>query len=291
MLVSYAIRVIRRVNKTGIFSFVLNMLGILIFLFYILWGFNYAREDFSERVGMVVVQPDEIFLYSELKRTDSILVELRTSLSEHDTVALPLTMLPKTFAETIKVSQEEILTHFGQPKFSGTKIRVLRPSGFLLRIKTAGVYFPFALEGHIDNGLHSIEKPFVYAHELAHANGFTDEGVCNFIGLLTCVNSEDKFIQYSGWIEYQGYLYRTLKRYHSSILEEQNYEMPVSVRKDLEAIILRLRKYPDIFPVFRDLFYNNYLKAQGVSAGLSSYSELIQLSHTYIKENGSLIIK
>jgi hypothetical protein len=77
-----------------------------------------------------------------------------------------------------------------------------------------------------------------------------------------------------------------LKKNHPELLEERQYVLPEFVRTDINAIIERLQKYPDVFPKLRDFFYDNYLKAQGVKAGIKSYGQFIQLAYSYQKKNG-----
>lgn len=278
-------RRIKKKNKIKTFNFILNFSGWLIFLFYFLWGFNYARTDFNDRINLNIVKPDSTFLLEELIRTDSICLAIRKQLSEVDTVALSETMLPLNYQDIIRVSQKKIIKFLGEPDFAQVKIRELRPSGSLLRIKTAGVYFPFVFEGQIDNGLHAIEKPYVLAHEMAHANAITDEGVANFIGFLTCINSGNPFVEYSAWLEYEGHLFSNLRRNNKTLLIDSCYSRPDFVIADLKAIIERLNQYPDIAPKIRDLFYNNYLKVQGVHAGMESYSQIVQLAYSYKLKN------
>lgn len=290
ILTRHIIRSFRRSNKQKSLQFVLNFIGWVTFSFYWLWGFNYARSDFNERIGLVIEQPTSEFLINELVHVDSILLPIRRMVSHNDTIALPEVQLPRGFQKQIRVSQDQLIRFIGEPEFNKVRVRQLKPKGNLLRIKTAGVYFPFVLEGHIDAGLHAIEKPYVLAHEMAHANAFTDEGVCNFIGFMTCINAEDPFIQYSGWLEYQGYLYRTLRRNHPEELKAIDYKRPEYVTADLRAIIETLDKYPNITPKLRDLFYNNYLKAQGVHAGMKSYAQIVRLAYSFKKKKGSFIL-
>ena len=75
-----------------------------------------------------------------------------------------------------------------------------RPNGILLRFNSSGVYFPFTGEGHVDNGLHPVSKPFTIAHELGHGYGFGSEDVCNFLGFLACVRSDNPAIRYAGYL-------------------------------------------------------------------------------------------
>ncbi len=283
-------RRLKKTNKIKTRWFFLNTIGVLLTIFYWSWGFNYAREKFKSRIDLEISQPTEDFLFQELIEVDSILHSKRRYVSENDTIPLFYAQLPNDYQKQIRLAQNDLIEHLGEPSFPKVRIRSLKPKGSLLRIKTAGVYFPFALEGHIDDGLHPIEKPFVLAHEMGHAHSFTDEGVCNFIGFLTCVNAQDPFIQYSGWLEYQGYLYRTLRRNYPEILKNNNYRRPDFVITDIKAIIETLDQYPNLFPKFRDLFYNSYLKAQGVKAGMKSYSQIIQLAYSYKRAHDTFLL-
>ena len=177
-------RRMRRKNKIPSIAFILNLLGWLLVIFYWSWGFNYARQNFSSRIDLEISSPDPNFMYEELLKVDHNLGILRKEMRGVDTIPLRINLLHENYQDEIRESQAHVLEMLDEPHFSKVKIRTLVPKGILLRIKTAGVYLPFAIEGHIDGGLHHIEKPYVLAHEMAHANAFTDEGVCNFIGFL-----------------------------------------------------------------------------------------------------------
>lgn len=278
-------------KKKHWFPTLINFSGWIIVCFYWFWGFNYSRSEFNERANIDIHQPNEQLLYQELLYVDSILQLTRHSFSSNESIPLTKSYLPINYQEQIRLSQTKVLKSFNEPVFSDPKVRELRPEGSLLRLKTAGVYLPFVFEGHIDAGLHPIEKPYVMAHEMAHAYGLTDEGVCNFIGFMTCVNAEDPFIAYSGWLEYQGYLYRALRRNYPNLLKENDYKLPVVVITDITAIRERLDKYPNIAPYLRDLFYNNYLRAQGISEGMKSYSQITKLAYSYKLAHGDYKIQ
>ncbi|GLR15403.1 DUF3810 family protein [Portibacter lacus] len=290
-LITYALYLLMRKKKAKIIPLVLNFLGWIIVVFYWSWGFNYARTSFADRSALTVSEPDEHFLYKELLEVDTILINLRKSILENDTIPLSEIHLPNDYQEIINHSQVDLLTFLNQPIYKQPRIRSLKPKGSLLRIKTAGVYFPFVFEGHIDDGLHPIEKSYVLAHEMAHAYAFTDEGVCNFIGFMTCVNTDNEFIQYAGWLEYQGYLYRALRRNFPELLKDNNYELPMVVKTDLKDIRKRLDLYPSIAPQLRDLFYNNYLKVQGVHAGMKSYAQITKLAYSFKQKYGDYDFK
>lgn len=287
MVIRHIYSSVKNINSRSTLSFLFNGAGYLIFIFYISWGFNYARVNVLEENGIIAENPDSNFLYEEILSTEETLHRLRRMLSKDENNPLGDEFLLSDYKDEIAKEQNQILNFLNSPTFSTPTIRSLKPKGILLRISTAGVYFPFALEGHLDDGLHPIEKPFVMAHELAHANAFTDEGECNFIGFITCINSDDPFVAYSGWFEYMRYLYTTLRRNDPDLLKSKGYELPTFYLTDYQSIIETLNQYPDIMPRFRNLFYDQYLKAQGVHSGMKSYAEILKLAYGYKKLKGA----
>jgi hypothetical protein len=47
--------------------------------------------------------------------------------------------------------------------------------------------------------------------------------------------------------------------------------------------------FPDIMPELRDLMYDTYLKTNGVTAGLSSYGQVVGLALAYQAAYGELL--
>lgn len=267
----------------SITSAVLYFLGsltkfiIIVFsLFYFLWAFNYYRSPIFESSDDIQIQIDSIYLVTELNEAKDRMVYERSFIADNYTV-LHLSHSYSDIENEVRKYQKQFLQNIGNSGKGRVRVRRLYPKGSLLRFSTAGIYIPFTMEGHFDPGMNSIQWPFTLAHEMAHGFGYTDEGECNFIGLMTCLNSENHFIRYSGSLGYWRYLYfEVRKRYpeaaaaHFDLLDE-------GIKIDLEAIQKDLNKYPDILPVVRDKIYDSYLKAHGVSSGLRSYNEVVVL--------------
>ena len=169
------------------------------------------------------------------------------------------------------------------------RVRKLRPKGSLLHLSTAGVYLPFTGEGHIDAGLHPITHPFTMMHEMSHGYGWTGEDVCNFLGLIGAVNSDEIFTRYSGYFGYWRYLRSQLYQIDKVRFELYYREMPPSILKDYQEILAYADRYRDIMPMLRDFFYDNYLKSHGISSGLINYSQMIILSYQWQEKHGSLL--
>ncbi len=247
---------------------VIHFGGFVLFLFYFLWGFEYYRPSLDKTLAIPPIAPDSVFLKNEFAEITALLCEERERFS-----AVTKTY-PPFLEDSLRSLQESLLASWALPVYGRVRVRLLYPEGLLLRFATAGVYVPFVNEGHIDAGLHPLQWPFTMAHEMAHGYGFTDEGECNFIGLLTCMRSGDPWIRYSGLLAYWRYVYSDVAARHPVFANDIRSQLTEEVRSDMKGIRAQLAKYPNVLPEMREWMYDVYLKSHGVRAGVYSYNQL-----------------
>jgi len=180
---------------------------------------------------------------------------------------------------------EKWLVKYGFPINGRVRGRLLRPKGTLLSISTAGVYLPWVGEGHIDAGMYEIQFPFVIAHEMSHGYGFTDEGTCNFIAYQAMRESDNPFFRYSAVLGYWVYLANAIAQYDYEAYKSFYKTLPLGIRNDRRIIRQYSDSYPDIMPYFRDAFYNQYLKTQGIEEGMKNYSRVVMLAAAWREKN------
>lgn len=263
----------------------LEFLSLTVFLFLLLWGFNYGRVSIEEQLGFEPEPLDYFQLTEELEKATEELISARSLIPGITDSALQVGFKAVEYEDEIRRELKNCLNRFGYPTPGKVRGRLLYPKGSLLRISTAGVYFPWVGEGHIDPGLHPIQIPFVMAHEMSHGYGFGDEGTCNFTAYLALANSENPIFAYSARLGYWNYLARAVYGYDPEAYREFYLCLPVGVRADRRAIIKNAKKYPDIFPAARDAFYNQYLKTQGIKEGIKNYSRVVMLGAAWRKKN------
>ncbi|MBK8347957.1 MAG: DUF3810 domain-containing protein [Saprospiraceae bacterium] len=267
----------------------IHFTGIIVFIFYFGWAFNYYRPSLSEQLKLPEIEIDSAMLVNELQELSKMIKLERSLLTDAKSEYNPeIEMLE--MENKMRTSQKQILQSWGSNTPGYVRVRALYPKGCLLRFATAGIYLPFAFEGHIDPGLNKIIWPFTLAHEMAHGYGYTDEGECNFIGFITCVNSKDPFYRYSGLLSYWRYLFYEVNHRYPAIATQIYSEIGQGIRSDLKAIRRENEKYPDILPKLRDFIYDTYLKNHGVTKGLRSYNELLILVQKYSKAGYELNI-
>jgi hypothetical protein len=262
---------------SAIFSLLAFISGV-IFFFLVLWGYNYGRVPIEQQMGFETTPLSLEDLKMELDSTTKVITRLRAKIPNITDSAINQSFLPLELEETMHDALVDILRKHNYPTPGYVRGRLLWPKGLLLRISTAGVYIPFTGEGHIDAGLHPIQLPFVTAHEMSHGYGFGDEGTCNFLAYLACIDSENPLLQYIGYFSYWRYVASNYRRYQREEYKEfYEARVPEGVKNDLRAIYVEMDKYPDILPKVRDAVYNNYLKAQGISEGIQNYSRILML--------------
>jgi hypothetical protein len=257
-----------------------NSLGALIFLFLILWGYNYQRIPIFEQIGMKPLPLNQEQLMGELELTRNILNQLRYNIEE-DTIAIESIIDYPELEKLVRANMRENLYLLGLNFTGEPRTKQFYPAGFMRKMGILGIYFPYTGESYIDPTLHPLEKPFTIAHEMAHSYGVTDEGEANFIGWVICSNSDDPLLQYSGQLRLLRYqmndLYRMSKEDYSAFYKT----LPTGIRNDLISIQIAQQKIKpfnlEISRKSNDLF----LKTQGVKAGVNSYQQLPMLAFAW----------
>ncbi len=260
----------------GILLRLLAFIGGFIFFFYNSWGYNYNQMTLAERLNLTSTTPDSLSLFSETQYLTYRLDSLRKLIVD-DTSSIDKISLPKGMEDTIRNHLTGILASWDLPTWGKVRVRTLYPKGILLRMSSAGIYVPFVFEGSIDGGLHPIQIPYVMAHEMTHGYGITDEGSCNFVAYLTCIEDENPIIQYSGLLGVWRYFYYALGRHYPSLHKKLKQNISLGIIKDLRSIRREMLKYPDITPIIHDVLYDRYLRSHGVKGGVKNYNSVIPL--------------
>jgi hypothetical protein len=257
-----------------------GFVGAGISLFLLLWGFHYGRPPLEVQLGLACPPLDSVALREEAlwhaRRADS----LRRSLSRVDTI-VPITEMNGSVLEShVRGCLALLLRRLGYPAPGRVRCRVL-PGGTLLRWGIAGIYMPFSGEGHVDGGLHPLERPYTMAHEMAHAFGIPGEADCNALAALACELSSDPFVRYGGALAHWRLVMGELRTVAPVAFGEIRLLVSEDVRRDLRALREHAVRYPDWFPELSGRVNHAYLRAQGVAEGIKSYDRAVGLLRAY----------
>lgn len=174
-------------------------------------------------------------------------------------------------------------------------------SDFMCQQYMQGYYFPFSMEANYNDVMHILNIPSTMCHELAHLRGYIYEDEANFIGYLACVQSEDAFFQYAGYLSVLNYLYNDVYKlwktnpdaYEEASVTVQPVPVSQLVWKDnifvsdeeWERINGKALIDTEIVDKAADVFIDTNLKVNGVADGKVSYSRVVTLLLQYYRQN------
>ncbi|MCR2047188.1 DUF3810 domain-containing protein [Acetatifactor muris] len=177
--------------------------------------------------------------------------------------------------------------------------KALLSSDFMCQQHMQGYYFPFSMEANYNDVMHILNFPSTMCHELAHLRGYIYEDEANFIGYLACVQSEDAFFQYAGYLSVLTYLNNDLYKVweNNRIAYEEAVEIlrPVTVdrqvwednvfvvQEEWDRINRKAWIDTEVVDKAADVFIDTNLKVNGVSDGAASYSRVVRLLLQYYR--------
>lgn len=233
-------------------------------LFILLWGANYRRQPIEQLLKLETsqVKPQDLEMLAQ-----NLLVVLQQEANAPRDQA-------RAFAALRQAIGQQIKTINGFTPTLPTKIKAT-PAGLLLVLETSGVVSPFTLEAHVDSGL---PEPFflaVSAHELVHTSGFAGEADTDLIAALAGLRSSDAYGRYCIALAYFArILGDSSQKMQASLVKA----LPAQAKADYAALGQAQSQYQIPFLAsVSQATYNQYLKSQGVSAGVKDYSRIGRL--------------
>ncbi len=197
----------------------------------------------------------------------------------------------------------ELMRALGEtyPRLQGyyPRPKPLRFSDFMCQQHMQGYYFPFSMEANYNDVMYILNIPSSMCHELAHLRGYIYEDEANFIGYLACLQSEDDFFRYAGYLSVLTYLnndlYRAWKDNPEAFREAAAEIQPVTVddrvwednifvtQEEWDRINGKALIDTEIVDKAADAFIDTNLKVNGVAEGKKSYSKVVRLLLQYYR--------
>lgn len=148
-----------------------------------------------------------------------------------------------------------------------------------------GVYTYFTGEANINVNFPDYTIPFTAAHELAHQRGIAREDEANFVAFLVCINSDDPYIRYSGYLNMYEYVANSLYAADPEAFRQVRDTLPTAVRLEMTAYSKFFDKYRDnVVADVSQAVNDTYLKSQGTQ-GTRSYGMVTDLAVAYYKNS------
>ncbi len=169
--------------------------------------------------------------------------------------------------------------------------KYLKMSAFFTQQNIMGYYFPFSMEANINSMMYIANVPVTVCHELAHTKGFLNEDDANMIGYLACIKSDDKFMQYSGYLSVLNYVnnefyyligkdaavYKNHAQISSLVSHDNIFLTPAENAKVEQKAVIKTETVREVSNMFTD----TVLKLNGVEEGRKQYDGVVNLLLQY----------
>lgn len=258
-----------------------SFVGFMITIFFILWGFNYGRIPLENKLNLNIQPITQEQLISETDATILQLTKIRSTIKT-DTNAIPQIVFVNKIEDNCRGALNASLNQFSYPYSNKIRGRFLYED-MLLVLSIGGQYLPYIGEGNVDDAVFYSKKPFYLIHEMAHGNGFTEEADCNFLAYISCVQSTNLSLQYSGELNYLLYLFSELKSRDETAFDSIKKNIPVAIKKDLTELKKHSEEHTFKTGIVGDFINNAYLKLLGVKDGVKNYDKMVLLVYAWKK--------
>lgn len=275
--------------------------------FYLAWGLNYFRQDFFTRSGIPSVPYSAERFASFLETYTDSLNASYVSLEKIDTFSV---------AATIQEGYSTLSPRFGllrpagqKPPAAGKHLAGVKPpvakehltdikhpaadSLAALRLRAKPMLFPSWMSGvgvmgyigpffnefNLNTELLPVQYPAVYAHELSHVLGISNEAEANLYSYLVCTASDRPEVRFSGYFSLFPYVLGNAYR----LLDKEAFEAwKAKLRPEIKELYNRKTaywqaRYSPWIGKIQDTAYNLFLKGNRISSGTANYSEVIEL--------------
>lgn len=251
---------------------------------------DYTLEELFILRNHVVEQCNRLAM--EVERTEDGMVYYSGS-ARADGSILDMNDMAREAMQALGASYPQLDGYYPRPK-------PLYTSDFMCQQYMQGYYFPFSMEANYNDVMVVMNKPATMCHELAHLRGYIYEDEANFISYLACVQSDDIYFQYSGYLSVLNYLENDIYRINKSHSEAfsrtreqiellevlpQVWEDNIFVeQEEWERINGKALMDTETVDKVTDTLLDASLKINGVSDGTISYSRVVTLLLQYYRE-------
>ena len=149
-----------------------------------------------------------------------------------------------------------------------------------------GFFFPMTGEANLNMDSPVFLLPSTSQHEIAHQRGVAMEQECNFVAVLSCLESEYADFRYAGAALAYIYLGNALAGADYEAYTEIYYSLSDTVRADFKAQSADWDEFRDsAAQKASNTVYDSFLKSNGQELGMQSYGACVNLLvHYYIDE-------
>ena len=270
--------------------------GLALLLFYVLWGFHYARTPASSRLGLPAVEEPTTAELLRLSHELGTVANASYRILHGSEDAGRPTEMPEEWEDLhsalhrgwLRVGEllpgsPLLAARYGPPK-------ALLSSPLAAHLGITGFYSPFTAEPLVVGTTPAVVLALSLAHEQAHQRGVTDEGEATFLGYLAAVGSGDPLLRYSAAVRARSRILRALARQDTAAARRAVEEWVPGIRRDLEDLQAFRRRHRGAAARVTTRVNDAYLRANRVPGGVESYDRVTLLLVGFARQRGGSVV-
>ena len=272
IIIIYFFKIERRRDKL-IYLFKVPI--IIYCFFYWSWGFNYnidSNFDSLKKSKYSIEDIDKTLKYY-ISQTNNLQFKMSKKKDIKVTPTLSFKEIKKECLITLK-NQKWLFKNIKEKSFSVKKSIFSTPLSYM---GFSGYINPFTLEANINYNIPKISLPITISHEIAHQIGYAFEDEANYIAISALINSNDSYLNYSGYLMAVQYLMNEQKKYDPEKYRVNRKNLNEGVIKNIneknDYYLKYQNKYEDIFKKG----YDKFLKKNNQTAGIKTYSLVVKM--------------
>lgn len=263
-------------------------------LFYLVWGFHYARPALPDRDAWPPLDADvqELLLALADESVPAVNDAYRALHGTEDLGApTPWPASLPDLDQALDAAWSELpagdLHAMGRARRGRAK--GLRISPLLHRLGLSGFYFPFTGEANFNRTLPAMRLPCVIAHEKAHQRGVASEDEANFYGWWTASRAVHPLARYSAALFAHRRIVSELARRDPQAAQQRIAQRLPGVQRDVDDLYRYWREHDGPARNLSRNVNHAYLRGHHVQGGIESYGRVLQLLLRHADRQGGTL--
>ena len=274
-------------TDTARIRYAFTLLGVVL-LIYTTYVFSlalpYKATPIGEKLGIsdVEITEDNLYATAKLLLDETNALSERLEFDEAGSAVMPYSL--DELSEKISAAYASLSQKHSSIKGFSSRIKPIMTEGAMSSLRLLGIYTYYTGEANLNIHYPDFNLPFTTAHEFAHQRGIARENEANFVAFLVCLESDDDFIRYSGYLRLYEYVASSLYGTSRDRYRELIADMSDAVRGELIADRELSEKYADTFIAKLSHNTNDFFLKMNGTEGVVSYGLVTRLAVAYYAE-------
>ncbi len=269
-------------RDVGVFCItVLSFISLLFSIFVFAFGTGYHNYSLDQKLEL---DKKEVSSEELVETAGWLIDEVNASLHAIEFQEKSSSVNPHTIRETNNILLNSYKKLSNEYSFLPRLTSFVKPiilSKPMTYTHISGVYTFFTGEANVNTNAPDYSIPYTIAHELAHQRGIAREDEANFIAFLVCINADDPYIKYCGYMNLCEYVLNALYSADQKLWEESYRKLDNRALYEMIAYNEFYEKYQDnVVGEISGAINDAYLQVNGTE-GTRSYGLVVDLAVAY----------